>query len=92
MKLEIKKFGTYLISRPEGRDAFLVIKNQFIPLNTLDNIQLDFAGVEVMTPSWLDEVVTGLAQVYGKSHIQYLNTLNASVKMSLETVLESLDD
>ena len=89
MKIQIKKFGDRLISRPEGRDAALVIRNQFL-VNTSDKqIELDFQDVKVLTPSWLDEILQEIYKTYAKESVTFANTTNASVRVSLETVLES---
>jgi hypothetical protein len=88
MKIEIKKFGSMLISRPEGRDAALVLKNQILPQNTSKKIELDFSGVVICSPSWLDEMFSELVPVFGKENIYCVNTTNSSVKASLEIVLE----
>ncbi len=88
MQLKIKKFGNMLISRPEGRDAALVILNQFIKnLNNDEIVELDFEGVLVLTPSWLDEVVQAILTKTTKEKIKYLNTSNSSVAASVEMVL-----
>ena len=87
MQLKIRKFGETLISRPEGRDAALVISNQFI--NNLDSneiIELDFEGVKILTPSWLDEVIQAILKKTTKEKIKYLNTQNSSVAASIEMV------
>lgn len=88
MRIMIKKFGDMLISRPEGRDAALVIKNQFIQDIKDEKIILDFEGVKVLTPSWLDEIVQVIIEKVGKENIQFENTLNSSVKASIESVQE----
>lgn len=88
MKIEIKKFGDHLISRPEGRDAALVIRNQFLNLSTEKFIELDFDQVKVLTPSWLDEILQEIYKSHPKENVSFINTYNASVRASLETVLE----
>ncbi len=87
MELKIKKFGEMLISRPEGRDAALVIQNQFIQNLQNEKIILDFEGVKVLTPSWLDEVIQVILQKTTKDKIIFLHTTNASVSASIETVI-----
>lgn len=89
MKLYIKKFGDRLISRPEGRDSALVIRNQFLNNTTDKTIELDFADVKILTPSWLDEVLQEIYKTHSKENVTFFNTTNASVKASIETVLES---
>lgn len=63
MILEMKKFGDFLISRPAGREAFLAASAYILPNSTetsLEDIHLDFNGVIVVAPSWLDEFLAGL--------------------------------
>ena len=88
MKIEIRKFGTHLISRPEGRDAALVIKNQFLNNFQGDSIELDFTDVKLMTPSWLDEIYQELLTKFKHEKIIFLNTSNSSVKASIETICD----
>ena len=88
MTLAISKFGEVLMSRPAGKDAFLMAKAYI--LNTLtqnDEITLDFANVKVLTPSWADEFITGLKSNYSNKII-FINTTNESVDASLKTVLK----
>lgn len=88
MIIQIKRFGDSLISRPEGRDAALVIRNQFLSKTNDHELILDFEGVKILTPSWLDEILQEIFKTYPKESVEYLNTTNASVRVSLETVLE----
>ena len=83
--------GDFLISHPDGRDAALIIKNQFLPkLNGQQSIELDFSCVIVCIPSWLDEVISELVKTLEIKNIHFLNTTNSSVKASLETAIENL--
>lgn len=87
MNVQIKKFGDVLMSRPAGKDAFLLAESHlFSALKKDEEINLDFADVKVLAPSWADEFISGIK----KSHnniLSFLNTDNPSVKASLETVL-----
>ena len=85
MKIEVKKFGLILVSRPAGREALSVIKAYLKPKNDQEKIELDFDGVKVMAPSWLDEVLTGLRQIYGE-RVVCLPTQNSSVIESLKII------
>lgn len=87
MKIELAKFGEILISRPAGREAFLVIKSYMQPSTASESIDLDFTGVKVMGPSWLDEVFTELRREYG-DRVRCLPSDNPSVTESLKTLLE----
>jgi len=85
MKIKLKKFGQYLISRPAGREAWLVMQAYIIKDIKKDElIKIDFTGIKVLTPSWADEVITKLFQKF--DNIKFLNTENSSVKASLETL------
>lgn len=83
MTIQIKRFGEILTSRTEGREAgLLLLANEL--RTSVKKIELDFAGVLVMTPSWLGELVNTLNEVEARS-FSYLNVTNASVKASVET-------
>lgn len=85
MKVEVKKFGTILTSRPAGREAGLAMRAYFKP-EPNDRIELDFTGVLAMGPSWLDEVLTILQEEYGKERVICLPSDNASVRESLKAI------
>ncbi len=87
MKIELKKFGDLLVSRPAGREAFLTIKSYFKPSSPSENIELDFTGVKVMTPSWLGEVLDGLKEEFGE-RVRCLPSENPTVVESLKALEE----
>ena len=82
MRVEIKKFGDMLISRAAGREALLAAKAYVLPKDKNEQIEIDFAGVRVLTPSWGDEFVARLKEEY--SDVVFLNTENPSVKSVLK--------
>ena len=85
MRIELKKFGNMLISRPAGREAFLIMQSSLIKgLDKKELIEIDFAGVEVLTPSWADETVTKLSEKFKNAKL--LNTENESVQATLKTL------
>ncbi|MDR0447633.1 MAG: STAS-like domain-containing protein [Treponema sp.] len=85
--VKISNFGDILMSRPAGREAFLMAKAYvFRDTKKTDEIILDFDEVKVLAPSWAGEFITGLKSEYPNT-IQCINTKNPSVKASLETVL-----
>ena len=87
MNVQIKKFGDVLMSRPAGKDAFLLAESHlFNSLNSDEEISLDFADVKVLTPSWADEFISGIKSAH-KNLISFINTSNPSVQASLKTVL-----
>ena len=86
MKLELKKFGSTLSSRPSAREAWLSAKAYILSdLKTAEKVEVDFEGVQVLTPSWADEFISSLIQEY-PNDVVLLPSDNASVKMSLEFV------
>jgi hypothetical protein len=88
MNVKINNFGDILISRPAGREAFLMAKAYvFNEINPTDEIVLDFSEIKVLTPSWADEFIFGIKKEYNNI-LYYTNTENPSVKASLKTVLE----
>ena len=88
MIVNINNFGDILMSRPAGREAFLLAKAYvFKEIKENDDIILDFDGIKVLAPSWADEFISGIKTEYSNK-IEYLNTENPSVKASLKTILE----
>ena len=86
MIVNINNFGDILLSRPAGREAFLMAKAYvFKELKNNDDIILDFGKIKVLTPSWADEFITGIKAEYTNA-VQYLNTENPSVKASLKAI------
>jgi hypothetical protein len=90
MKIEIKKFGDKLVSRPSGREAFLALESyQLKDLKEDEIIEIDFEGVKALTPSWADEVITKIAQRFKNTKL--FNTENATVQATLKTLREYSD-
>lgn len=87
MKIEIKKFGEVLISRPTGREAYLAMSAYLIKdLDKKEPIEIDFSGVKVLTPSWADEVITKIFERFEK--VTLLNTENPTVTSTLKILKE----
>lgn len=89
MKIELKKFGTTLISRQNGREAFAAFQSQLSVLSDKEKLEIDFEGVITFSPSWGDEFLTPLVKQYG-SRVSFINTGNLSVKATLE-LLEQIN-
>ncbi len=86
MKLELKKFGTTLSSRPSAKEAWSVTRAYILSDKKPDEkIEVDFEGVQVLTPSWADEFISSLQQEY-PGDVILLPSDNASVNISLEFV------
>ena len=64
MLLEMKKFGNILNSRPAGMEAVLRAKQIINGSDISDPIILDFVEVEVLTPSFADEFISGIKNNY----------------------------
>ena len=65
MRIELKKFGTTLLSRQLGREAY----SAFLPtINTIPDgeiVEVDFSDVITFSPSWGDEFLTKLLNKFG---------------------------
>lgn len=86
MKLCVSKFGDLLISRPAGKEAALAAE-AFISLSDPnETIDLDFSGVRVMAPSWLDEFINGLRSKFGIHKVRCLPSTNPTIIESLKFV------
>jgi len=84
----LKKFGTVLISRPAGLEAFNAIRPT---LDAKGSVVIDFDGVLTVTPSWFDEFLTKLAEYVG-GRVELLATNNASVRAMLPILAKDRDD
>jgi hypothetical protein len=83
--IPVVKFGEILVSRPAGREHALIMRASFRPAAGDEPIELDFTGVRVVAPSWLDEVLTSLREAYGE-RVTVLPSDNASLAASLSTL------
>lgn len=86
MRIDVSKFGTMLLSRPAGREAFLSARAYTVPKENIEPIELDFSQVRVLTPSWADEFVSGFREAFGVSKIEIIEGNNLSVKTTFETL------
>ncbi|MBI1866621.1 MAG: DUF4325 domain-containing protein [Candidatus Staskawiczbacteria bacterium] len=89
MIIELKKFGTILISRQTGKEAALASQSFFVGINENEIIEVDFDGVLTFSPSWGDEFLTPLLNKYGDRLI-LKNTSNPSVKATIEILQTSI--
>ncbi len=78
MRLHMVKFGKVLNGRPAGREAVLRARNIIGDKHDM-NIILDFSEVSVLTPSYADELLSGLKKEYTHSDIQLRNIRNNKV-------------
>ncbi|OGZ62887.1 MAG: hypothetical protein A2998_00710 [Candidatus Staskawiczbacteria bacterium RIFCSPLOWO2_01_FULL_37_25b] len=89
MKIELKKFGTTLLSRQTGKEAALACQFLLRNIKGKENIEVDFTGVLTFSPSWGDEFLTPLLNAYGNRLI-LKNTANLSVQATLEILEKSI--
>lgn len=88
MKILLEKFGTMLVSRQGGREAFSAFRSYLDNVTNDEKIEVDFNGVITFSPSWGDEFLTPLLKKYGDNLI-LKNTRNLSVKATIE-ILEQI--
>ena len=85
MKIELKKFGTTLISRQAGKEAWAAFQSSLVGVGPDENIKVDFDGVITFSPSWGDEFLTPLLKQLG-GRLILLDTDNPSVKVTVELI------
>jgi len=88
MIVEVKKFGAILNSRPSGREAVLIVKQIINGSKDIDEIILDFNGVDIITPSFADEFISGIKEFYPKSNVKIIGMENNPV---IKDVLNSIE-
>ncbi|MEK7565155.1 MAG: hypothetical protein AAB394_02735 [Patescibacteria group bacterium] len=88
MKIELKKFGDLLLSRQNGREAFVAFQSQLTLLGENENLELDFEGVITFSPSWGDEFLSPLRDQLGDRLI-LLPSDNLSVHATLRILQEA---
>ena len=83
MKVELQKFGTTLISRQSGREAFAAFLPTLREIPSDESVEVDFNGVLTFSPSWGDEFLRPLQEKFGQ-HLILLKSKNLSVTMTIE--------
>lgn len=83
MIIELKKFGTTLVSRPSGKEAWLAFQPTLQVVADIETVIIDFKEVLVLTPSWTDEFLTPLRRRF-RDRVKLIHTDNASVKATLK--------
>lgn len=87
MRIELKKFGTTLISRQAGAEAFKAFQPTLQGLKPGENLEIDFSGVLTFSPSWADEFLSPLWDQFGDALV-----LLASDNMSVQATLKLLQE
>lgn len=88
MIISLEKFGTTLISRQAGKEAYAAFLPSLQKVTPDENVIVDFDGVITFSPSWGDEFLSPLQTSYG-SRLSLKNTSNPSVKATL-SLLEQI--
>lgn len=87
MIVELKKFGTTLISRQSGKEAFSALQSTLADIASDEIIEIDFEGVITFSPSWGDEFLTPLLNRFG-DRIMLFPTGNPSVRITIKLLEE----
>ncbi len=77
MTVQMSKFNTVLNGRPVAREAALRIQQIVNGTAKTEDVVLDFTGVEVLSPSYADELMTVLRTKYGNEKVKVVNTTQA---------------
>ncbi len=88
MKLQLEKFGTTLISRELGSEAFKAFQSAIRELPETEELEIDFSGVLTLSPSWADEFLSPLLEKLGERLI-LLTSDNLSVQATLKILQEA---
>lgn len=86
MIIELKKFGTTLTSREEGREAFAAFTPSLTSIRDDESVEVVFTGVNTFSPSWGDEFFAPLIKRFGSRLI-----LSDTANLSVETTLQLLE-
>lgn len=89
MIIKLKKFGTTLVSRPSGKEAWLAFQPVLGEVSENEEIIVDFDDVVVLTPSWADEFLTPLHKQFN-DRVKLHNTDNPSVVATLAILAKQL--
>ncbi len=77
MTIQMSKFNTVLNGRPSAKEAALRIQQIVNGSAEREDVVLDFTGVEVLTPSYADELLRALREKYGTDKVKIINTSKA---------------
>lgn len=87
MNIQLKKFGTTLISRQTGSEAFKAFQPTLRDLKPDETLEIDFSGVLTFSPSWGDEFLTPLMDQLG-NRLVLSRSDNLSVQVTLKLLQE----
>ncbi|MBI4121866.1 MAG: DUF4325 domain-containing protein, partial [Parcubacteria group bacterium] len=87
MKIELKKIGTTLSSRPAGKEAYAAMAPSLQNVNDTETVEVDFNGILSLSPGWADEFLTPLLSRFGDRLV-----LLPSDNLSVIATLDLLED
>ena len=87
MRIELKKFGTTLISRQAGNEALKAFQSILRDIKPDEVIEIDFSGVLTFSPSWGDEFLSPLMDQLG-DRLVLVESDNLSVQATLKLLEE----
>ena len=82
----MKKFGIVLNGRPAGREAALRLFQIVNGSDDKEKIILDFSDVEILTPSFADELLHLIRDKYGIERIAIENVETSAVKDTISAI------
>lgn len=88
MKLKLEKFGTTLISRELGSEAFKAFQPTLLELSPSEDLEVDFFGILTLSPSWADEFLSPLLDKLDE-RLVLLPSDNLSVQATLKILQEA---
>jgi hypothetical protein len=88
MKLKLEKFGTTLITRELGSEAFKAFQPTLRELPQNEELEIDFSGVLTLSPSWADEFLSPLLTQLGE-RLVLLPSDNLSVQATIKILQEA---
>ena len=88
MVIQLKKFGTTLISRELGSEAFRAFQPTLRELSKDEELEIDFTGILTLSPSWADEFLTPLLDQLNDKLVLLLSD-NLSVHATLKILQEA---
>jgi hypothetical protein len=88
MKIQLQKFGTTLISRELGSEAFKAFQPVLRGLLSDEELKIDFGGVLTLSSSWADEFLTPLLDRL-KDQLVLIPSNNLSVKATIKILERS---
>jgi len=88
MKVKLEKFGTTLISRELGSEAFKAFQPALLELPPNEELEIDFSSILTLSSSWADEFLSPLLEKLGERFV-LLPSDNLPVQATLKILQEA---